>query len=245
MSDRRAVLRAEFERAAATFAERTRGRFDSLGVVDFSRVGPDDTVLEVGAGTGNFLALFEGAAARLVALDLTPGMLSAARAEHPDMALVVGDGAQLPFVGRSAELVASAQVLHHIHDPAPVLAEMRRVSARRVLVVDQIATDDPTEVAALDELEKLRDPSHAASRPLGALRALVEAAGMAIVDERLYAGEQRLADWMWPGEFPPERIAAVRRFIARRGDETGKDFRRQGDDWAFTRRRAMLLCEPA
>ncbi|CAN5696449.1 class I SAM-dependent methyltransferase [soil metagenome] len=245
MSDRRAVLRAEFERAASGFAERTKGRFDSLGVVDFSRAEPADTVLEVGAGTGNFLALFEGAAARLVALDLTPGMLQRARSEHPGMKLVLGDGGSLPFASGSVELVASAQVLHHIDDPAPVLAEMRRVSARRVLVVDQIATDDPTEVAALDELEKLRDPSHAASRPLGALRALLEAAGMAIVDERLYAGEQRLADWMWPGEFPPERIAAVARFIERRGHETGKDFRRKGDDWAFTRRRMMLLCKPA
>jgi hypothetical protein len=61
------------------------------------------------------------------------------------------------------------------------------------------------------------------------------------VDERIVEAEQRLSKWMWPGEFPPERIEQVRSFIAERGGETGMGFRREGDDWAFTRRRMMIL----
>ena len=111
----------------------------------------------------------------------------------------------------------------------------------RVLVVDQVSTESFEETAMRHELEVLRDPSHAATRPPSALRIMVGAAGLSIVDEKIVAAEQRLSRWMWPGEFPPERIESVRSFIAARGDETGMDFRPDGDDWVFERRRMMIL----
>ena len=82
MSDRwhTEVLRSEFERASENFSKRTKGRFDKLGVVDFSRVEDGSKVLEVGAGTGNFLQLFAGKAGQLLGVDLTPAMLHKARA---------------------------------------------------------------------------------------------------------------------------------------------------------------------
>jgi hypothetical protein len=122
---------------------------------------------------------------------------------------------------------------------------MRRVAANdgRVIVVDQVAGERFEELAVMNELERLRDPSHAASRPASAFRIIVTAAGLRIVDERIEATEERLSSWMWPGEYPPERIEAVRDFIARRGAQTGMGFERDGDDWAFERRRIMLLAE--
>lgn len=244
MAEHDATVRAEFDRAAAHFAERTRGRFDHLDPVGFSRVRPGDTVVEVGAGTGNFLALFAGVAGRRVAVDLTPAMLEQAR-EHGGMDLVVGDGRRLPLRSASADLVASAQALHHVHRPAAVVKEMRRVAKAggRVLLVDQVATERYEEALMMSRLELARDPSHALSRPPSAYRMIVRAAGLEIVDERLDESEQRLSSWMWPGEFPEERIAAVRDLIEKIGPETGMGFERDGDDWVFTRRRLMLLAE--
>jgi SAM-dependent methyltransferase len=241
----RATVRAEFERAARGFAERTRGRFDQLDVARFSRAQPGATVVEVGAGAGNFLALFAPVAAHLIAVDITPGMLREAQARHPRLRPLLADGAALPFPDGAIDLVASAQVLHHVPEPAPLLREMRRVKAARgrVLILDQVATERPAEAAAMNALEVLRDPSHAASRPPGELGRLLEAAGLALVDERQGEVEERLSQWMWPGEFPEARIAAVRAFIARRGHETGMAFRPAGDDYAFTRRRILLLAE--
>ncbi len=236
-------IQDEFNRAAAGFAERTVGRFDAMDVVEFSRVAEGASVLEVGAGTGNFLSLFRDVAGMSIALDLTPGMLVQAKERHPHLKLVQGDGNRLPFRSRSVDLVTSAQAFHHIWEPIPVLAEMRRVAGAdgHVLVVDQHSPESYEKTAFMNQLEVIRDPSHAVSRPPSAFRVMMRSAGLEIVDENLWEGHNRFSQWMWPGEFPEERIAATRDFIDRFGGETGMDFERDGDDYIFTRRRIMLL----
>ncbi|MDQ3963972.1 MAG: class I SAM-dependent methyltransferase [Actinomycetota bacterium] len=214
-----------------------------MDVLGFSLVPPGATVAEVGAGTGNFLALFERFAGRLIAVDLTPAMLAQAVARHPDMEAVVADGAAIPLRSRSIDLVCSAQALHHIREPVPVLKEMRRVCRDdgRVLIVDQVATERAEEAAAMNELDRLRDPSHAGCRPPSAFRIMMTAAGLEIEDEEIVESEDRLSHWMRHDEFPEDRVRAVRRFVAERGAETGMRWVREEDDWIYTRRRIMLL----
>jgi ubiquinone/menaquinone biosynthesis C-methylase UbiE len=243
-AENRAVLREEFTRVASVFAQRTRGRFDHMDVVSFSRVRPGATVLEVGAGTGNFLALFDGVAGRLVAVDVTEEMLREAQQNFSSMALVLADGKKMPFKSRSVDLVTCAQMLHHVHDPLPLLTEMRRVSTDdgAVLVVDQVAPESYEKTAFMNQLEGLRDPSHATSRSPSTMRILLQSAGLEIVDERTVTSTQILSSWMVPGEFPEERFLAVDDFIERFGPETGMNFRKENDEWAFDRHRAMFLC---
>jgi SAM-dependent methyltransferase len=232
----------EFTRAAPGFAGRTKGRFDDLDAVAFSGVGRGSVVLEVGAGTGHFLSLFEHVAAALVAIDITPAMLQQGRKDHPRMTAVLADGTRLPLRSNSIDLATTAQMLHHVWEPLPVLNEMRRVVTTdgAVLIVDQVAPERFEEAVAMTELETIRDPSHAASRPPSAFRVLVQAAGLEVADLRVIESKSRLSKWMWPGEFPEERIDAVRTFIETRGKETGMDFERDGDDYTFTRRRILL-----
>ena len=213
-----------------------------MDVVGFAGVEPGAIVVEIGVGTGEFLSLFDRVADLQVGVDLTPGMLREAKARHPALDLILADGAALPFPNRSFDLVASAQTLHHIHDPLAVLKEMRRIVRDDgvVLVVDQVATESLEEASAMNELDRLRDPSHAACRPPSALRILMTAAGLEIEDERMHEATDRFSNWMPPREFPTERIERVRRFVAERGAETGMRFAPIGDDWVFTRRRMML-----
>ena len=237
----------EFTRASSSFADRTLGRFDRMDVLGFSSPRAGGTVAEIGAGTGNFLSLFAEVAGRLIAVDLTAAMLQQARSRHRDMLVVAGNGRALPLAPRSIDLVASAQVLHHVPDPLSFLKEMRRVCAPagKVLVVDQVAPDRFEEAVAMTELETLRDPTHASSRPPSAFRILLASAGLRLVDERIVSSRERFSAWMWPQEFPAERIEAVRLFIEQRGAQTGMDWRREGDDLTYERRRIMLLAVPA
>jgi len=237
------AVREEFGRAAGGFAERTRGRFDELDAVGFSRAAGGETIAEVGAGTGHFLSLFRDVAARLIALDVTPAMLRRAVIDHPEVLPVVTDGAALPLQTRAIDLVLCAQMLHHVPKPIPLVKEMRRVvkPRGRVLVVDQAAPERYEEALRMTELDIVRDPSHAVSRPPSAFRMMLRSTGLEIVDEKIVEKRQLLSGWMWAGEFPEERIAAVRAYIERYGHETGMDFEREGDDWSFTRRRIMIL----
>ncbi|MDQ3954871.1 MAG: hypothetical protein M3285_04900, partial [Actinomycetota bacterium] len=91
----------------------------------------------------------------------------------------------------------------------------------------------------------LRDPSHAVSRSPSAMRVILLAAGLEIVNERIAEQTESLAEWMAPTEFPADRIEKVRTFVEKFGHETGMDFRPNGDDYVFTRRRIMLLAERA
>ncbi len=204
-------------------------------------------MLEVGAGTGNFLQLFAGVAGQLLGVDLTPAMLNKAREAFPEMDLMVGDGARLPLNSRSIDLATAAQTLHHIWEPLPVLQELRRVTAEngRVLIVDQVGTERYEEVLAMNELDVMRDPSHASSRPPSALRTLMRVAGLRIVDERIVDAEHKFSEWMPSVEFPQDRIEKVRRFIDEYGSATGMNFVQVGDDYIYNRRRMMILAERA
>jgi SAM-dependent methyltransferase len=142
--------------------------------------------------------------------------------------------------------VTSAQTLHHIYKPVPFVREMARVvrPGGRILVVDQVAPENLEKATIRHQLDVLRDPSHAATRPASAFRIVMRSAGLRIIDERIVESRARLSGWMWPGEFPEERIAAVRDFIERYGDQTGMDWERDGDDWTYARHRIMLLARP-
>ena len=215
-----------------------------MNVVEFSGVRSGATVMEVGAGTGNFLDLFRDVASNLVAVDVTEEMLRTAQAEFPAMDLVMGDGARLPFRSRSVDLTTCAQMLHHVHEPLPLLQEMRRVTKDegRVLVIDQAAPESYEQSAFMTQLEAIRDPSHAASRSPSILRVLLQTAGLTVVEDKLTTTTQTISQWMGAGEFPEERFALVEDFIERFGPETGMGFRKEKGEWAFNRDRVMFLC---
>lgn len=233
----------EFERVAPYFAARTRGRFDDLDVVQAARVAPGSLVLEVGAGTGAFLGLFAPVARLLVGIDVTVAMLREAATTYPSMELVGGEGARLPLGAGTVDVAVTAQMIHHVRQPVPVLTEMRRVTrpGGTLVVVDQCAPEQYETALVMTELERMRDPTHAMSRPPSAYRLMAQAAGWEVTSESVHEQRERFSDWMHPREFPPGRIEAVRRFLEAHAPETGMGFEPAGDDWTFVRRRVLLV----
>jgi ubiquinone/menaquinone biosynthesis C-methylase UbiE len=88
-------------------------------------------VLDVGCGTGAFLACYAAAGCRVAGLDASADMLAAARRRlGPGAILVRGDAVALPFASASAGLVTATMLLHSL-SPAgrgAALAEMARVA---------------------------------------------------------------------------------------------------------------------
>jgi SAM-dependent methyltransferase len=85
------------------------------------------SVLEIGAGTGNYTGALTASGFLMVALDRSPAMIEigAAKTSAP---WLIADAGALPFRARSLDAIAGVNVLHHLRDLQAALAECRRVA---------------------------------------------------------------------------------------------------------------------
>src|SRR5438552_817289 len=154
-------------------------------LVDFAGAGPEDTVLDVACGPGLVVCALAAVVRHATGIDVTPAMIERALALAAEKSLrnvtwQVGDVLPLPYPDDAFSLVVSRFAFHHFPEPRAVLAEMERVCAPggRVVLVDVAASDDPAKAAALNRMEKLRDPSHVCALTLAELRALFGEVGL-------------------------------------------------------------------
>jgi ubiquinone/menaquinone biosynthesis C-methylase UbiE len=172
-----------------SFEDPTRA-FANLDVASWmaenSPVLPGDLVLEVAAGTGLFGRVLAPRAAAVVALDITPEMLSAGKVAAlamgiSNMVFQLGDAAALPFLDQTFDRTISRLAVHHFADPDTVLGEMARVCRvdGSVTVIDMVVPAE-TAAARFNQLERLRDPSHTRALTRAELRAAVESAELSI-----------------------------------------------------------------
>lgn len=91
--------------------------------------GPDDTVLDLAAGTGTSSRAFTAAGARCVACDFSLGMLRVgARRPGTAVSFVAGDALVLPFANGAFDAVTISFGLRNVADPQAALVEMLRVT---------------------------------------------------------------------------------------------------------------------
>ncbi len=104
------------------------------------RVGPTvgKRVLEVGCGTGVFLAAVAARGARPVGLDASEELIELARDRVPSAEVVVGDMQFLPFEDDSFDLVAGFNSFFFADDIVAALREAGRVARPGAPVVVQV-----------------------------------------------------------------------------------------------------------
>jgi SAM-dependent methyltransferase len=216
------IVLDQFTRQAAPFANSTAMRDeDALRLlVECSGAGASDTVLDVACGPGLVVAAFAKLCLHATGIDLTPAMIDKAREHAAALGLAnvdwrVGNVLPLPFADRAFSVVTSRFALHHFPDPLSVLREMARVCTRpgRIVVADMAASDDPRRAAALNAMERLRDPSHTRALSLGELRDLFARAGLPAPREAFYDVRADL-DGLLKTSFPaPGDIPVIRKMF--------------------------------
>lgn len=181
-----ALIRDQFSRQAELFAKSPELHADAQlqRLVDAARPKPGDEMLDLACGPGTVVAAFAPHVRRAVGLDATEAMLDQARALAAERGLGnvdwrLGDVYSVPFADGVFDIVCCRFAFHHFEEPAKAFAEMVRVCAPggRIVLCDGIASSDPAKAAAFNAMERHRDPSTAAFRPLSALAALFAAAG--------------------------------------------------------------------
>ena len=103
----------------------------SAGLEAFG-LGPDETVIDIGSGTGNLsraLVRRLSPRGRVVAIDLSPAMIARASAKVPDerIAWHVGTADHLPMGVASADRAVLFSVWPHLEPRGDVVAELARV----------------------------------------------------------------------------------------------------------------------
>lgn len=108
------------------------------------RLGPlagAGPVLDLGCGRGYWMEHLAQRGVGAVGVERDPARAAVAGRWGP---VVAGDGAHLPLAGASVGLVWCLHVLHHLPDPAAVLAEARRVlRPGGALILAETVEDNP------------------------------------------------------------------------------------------------------
>ncbi len=167
-------------------------RAEQYRTSDAHREGPDldllvvwaagaRTALDVATGGGHVARRLRQAGIEVVSCDPAPGM-------QPD---VVCRAEHLPFADGSFDIVATRVAAHHFDDVEQAVAEMARVAAGTVLIVDNVFMGDDVE-----EAEKLRDPSHVRNYSEIEWRAFAERAGLKVEEVRFFEKPIELQPWL-------------------------------------------------
>jgi ubiquinone/menaquinone biosynthesis C-methylase UbiE len=239
-----ATIDDQFTRQAAQFAaspvHHNQAALDLL--VDAAAPKPADVTLDVACGPGSVVMTFARRVRGAEGLDATEAMLAEARklAATEGVANVAwhrGDAYALPFADAAFDIVSCRYAFHHMQETSRALAEMIRVCrpGGRIVVCDAIASDDPEKAAALNAMERHRDPSTVAFRPLAFYTGAFREAGLPKPDMRFYGvpvERERLVGMAYPAN---DDRAGLRAMIdaAVEGDAMGVNARRDGGTVRF------------
>jgi SAM-dependent methyltransferase len=116
-------------------------------------LGAGKAALDLGAGTGKFLARLRVAGGTLAAVEPVPAMLEELVHAHPDVIAKLGSAEHIPFPDCSFDVVICAQAFHWFATPE-ALAEIRRVLAPRgaLGLIWNVRDESVGWVAALSEI---------------------------------------------------------------------------------------------
>lgn len=161
-----------------------------------------ELALDLACGPGTFTHAFAPRTRHLVAFDITPAMLHRARASISAASLcnvtfACADAVNLPLPSASLDLAVCGYSLHHISEPARVVADLARVlrPKGRVALVDLIVPAGASSEVH-NRIERARDASHAATLSVPEFSALVEAVGLRLFALELTERLRQFDDWM-------------------------------------------------
>jgi ubiquinone/menaquinone biosynthesis C-methylase UbiE len=240
-------VREQFARMAqayVTSASHARGA-DLPRLLELAQPRADQRFLDIATGAGHTLRTFAPRVRAALGVDATYEMLRAARGVLAgggvQATLVQADVAALPLPDGAMDLAACRIAAHHFPEPRLAFAEAHRVlrPGGTFLLVDNYAPEDPALDAFVNDLERVRDPSHAREHTLQGWRRLLEDVGFAAeIADRLDTRIE-LDDWLARAGTDRDRAARVRAMLAGASAETARAF--AIDERGFVLRKAILV----
>jgi SAM-dependent methyltransferase len=203
MNDAHRLNRAQYGAVAANYAtsESHAGGDDLAWFSARAASVAPGLALDVACGGGFSTRALAAAGHRVLATDLTPESVVAARAASTGerrIAWAVGAAERLPVATGTMNVAACRIAPHHFADIAAFVDEVARVLAPggMVLLVDTTVPEDEELARWLDDVERRRDPSHQRSWTPSRWRAVLSGARLTVNETQLYRKRHELAPWL-------------------------------------------------
>lgn len=220
--------------------------------VAFAKPQPTELALDVACGPGELVL---GLAARVKfarGIDLTYEMLRQAREFQLQRSITnaffeQGEAEQLPYPDQSFDLITCQCSMHHIPKPQLALREIVRVmkSDGRMMIIDPLAPESDAKFELYNQIETVRDPSHAETLRLTTFLRVFEELGLEIARQSLKRRERSFNDWMLRAglETKHKRYQEARRLLEESmdGDRAGFSVKQAGDDLTIVHNEGMFL----
>ncbi len=185
-------------------------------LVDLAQPQPGWVALDVATGGGHTALQFARHVARVVASDLTPNMLAAARRFIASQGIAnvlfsLADAERLSFQAGSFDLVTCRIAPHHFTDvPAFVREAARSLKPGGMLVVqDHLLPEDPAVAEYVETFERLRDPSHQRACSKEEWMRLFTEAGLEAIHTAQIEKRHKFLPWVERQGCPPPVVARL------------------------------------
>jgi SAM-dependent methyltransferase len=167
-------------------------------LVEWCEPGHDVKVLDVATGGGHVARRLREEGCTVITVDPAPGM-------QPD---VIAPAEELPFADGSFDVVTCRIAAHHFQDVRRAVDEMARVTQRLVVLEDNVFVDE-----AVEEAERLRDPTHVRCYSEDEWKELLTGAGLEVEQVARFERHPVVDDWLARVDTPPDDAARVRELL--------------------------------
>ena len=248
------AIRKQFTVTAAAFT-RSKAVTDRVThelMADLAGARPGLRALDLACGPGFVALALAARGAQTIGIDLTPAMLEQARALRaqrnlPHTQFLAGDVEHLPFADQAFDIVTARAVVHHLPQPLAVLQEAARVCrpGGRVVIGDHYAPEASDRAAAMNDIERWRDPTHTLSPKDSEMQALLRAAGLRVAAVRRIDLPRRFDEWARIAHVEGARLERLRQMLLETlpDDRAGLQPRWENGELCFTHHWALWVGE--
>lgn len=235
MSDNREAARHQFGEHAENYRmSRTHGDQAALErLIQFLAPKGGEKAADVGCGGGHMSVSLAKCVSELVAVDMTPQMLTQTSilADQRGLTNIVrclADAQSLPLRPELFDIVSCRSVLHHVPDVARAVLEMGRILRKggKLFVSDMVGLEDTMASDYVDEIERLRDPSHMKCYSVEEWHRFFGAAGckitkMNVTSRRSY----NLKEWTERSGTPKDKVEMIVKMLENVPEDVDKHLR--------------------